>query len=394
MPHGSWNSSNIELDGKLLDYGSQSTQPGHGMTRGYPRWSNKKGLSLSDSLLALVTAVATGGDEAWRKRAPSRAQLERTFALRKSKTVLHELVVLTGLSDFLPRRRTKAYWDLAFATHALAFIPTEIVDICHRAPRWTGVYDVGRILFCMACLRRRGPAISLDHPALAPLAKAYLALRRELEERMRAAIGQKGLDELIVRLAAIRNDDRPALRQTTLRAAWERRVRAYAGSGDAPQLAACVDEDIESGRRFFSTKRSGEVLLREWIDRRAGGRSWARYHYRYATGYELELKTHWEAGEHRFFSRVAATVIPECSIRTIDRNGIGRTLRHRTRTRAGGSRLRIALAPNVQRVSITLLGGGADDLTLELLPPLYLRGVDRIERDRKMKQRVLPRGGA
>lgn len=390
LPHGSLNASNLELSGKLLDFGSQSAQPGHGPTRGFPRWSNAVGLGFAESLLALITTVAAAGTERDTRALPEGVELKRLFDLSRGRALLHELLGLAGVVGVKMRQsEDDTGMALAFAIQKLAFLPAETVELCHVAPDWTGRYDVGRILFALACLARGGERLALKRlevsahaVELRELISAYFAHRRSVARRTPWGLRPAHFDELIRRVAAFRNWDRPQLAQTTLRAAYEAHVDTFAVTGDLQALSRAVDHDITEGRRFFTSTRTGEVLLREWVDRSTLGTSRVAYVHR-GGGYRLELDFAAQEGDVSFFGSQGP---PRLELRFLNDDGVVASPELRWSRGAQRIQVRCQVPREATRAEVWLSDQRV--LGLVLLPPLYTKGVDRIERAHFLKRPV------
>jgi hypothetical protein len=412
--HGSINTTNIEITGKLLDYGTQSAQPGHGTTTPLPAaapLSTSRAAvripSVIDSLQELAFAFAIGLPGSDGSRIPAADEIERTFKLHHGRAVLEELIGLCGLPTFVLQGRSpsKSYWALAFGLYAAAFNSARtMVPIYARVPRWTAEYDVGRILVCLATIWRQDVA-GIRHALLdsardklvEDVIDTYVAFRREMErESAGHGCDPAVLDDLIVRLAAIRNEDRRALFRDIMIKSYERRVAVYGSGGDSEALGRRVDEDIVDGRRFFRASRAGEVVLRAWEDRQSAGRGHIRYCFVPGRGYVLDICAYVEDGAVAFFGgpRCAAEGLTAV-VDVVD--GRGRASRHEVplRVEPQAARVEVDVDQFAVRAQVRIERRrrehrGAHGVRVELVPRCYSNGIRRIMKSRSLRESIVP----
>ena len=389
IPHGSLNTSNIEMTGKLVDFGSQSAQPGHGPTRGFPIFNSRSSPTVPESLFLLHVALALGASKAMARHIPVESEVFRTFRLRHGRVVLERLLELTGFTNFGEAPSALA-WELAFAIHALAFDKAEMVDIYQGTHQWTGAYDVGALLYCLACLRHEPPKNALRRllgsrrdPAVENVVKAYFAMHEESN-----ASGSAEIDDLIVRLAATRTQPRPQMQQSALRIRYERLTALCLANDDYKQLADGVDDGIETGRRFFDSPARQQVVIREWLDRSSAGKAWARYSYYFGRGYRFEAQAQDEAGSLCFFGDVQAGP-PSAVLRLTTFEGDTSTVTAKMKLGATAGHVEVDLPANVARVNVRF---ATRVKSFELLPPRYTRGVKQFMQSVEMNEVVRPPG--
>ena len=405
IPHNAMNTSNMEIDGKLLDYGTQSAVPGHGIVSTLPR-STRQGsgatpLSMLDKVWALAYALAVGASKAEGKHIPQPNELTHAFKLMHGESLVHRLVELLGFPPALltPLMNSERFYDVGLALHAVTFLPTKIQRIYDRAPKWTGVYSVGRLSYALACLWRTGPKAtkrallgSAKNPLIETLVDAYVAFRRDIDdEAAETGVPRPVVDDLIVRLSVLRNENRERLYRFTMTKTYERLVRG----GNLARLAMQVDADVEEARRFFESTNPDEILLRAWADRPTAGRSTVEY--RFAEGaYVLDVRAHVESGEAFFFSKKMKASLPlQVVLRASSPGRPAEWLRGPLLSGDSSLSARLALAPSTSEVEISVLPADSraqpktGGLKLTLLPPTYFKGVDRIVKKTELPRRVV-----
>lgn len=344
VPHGGLSASNVELSGRLLDFGSQTAQPGHGNTkilRNTPFESNAHTYVL-DAVRSLAVAVGLGVSRDLARVIPDPDRLVDRFRVTHARTLYARLIALCGFPGFLLRHeaRTAAYWRLARCLEDVAFAPGPPVVIERRTPRWLGDVDLGAALYSLACLRRRGPARAIalmtsdPRGKVAALIRAYFEFRVALDRHARTyRLDDRALDDLIVRLAAIRNESRDTLYLRRLRRNNSAVLRAYMASNDPRLISDRIEHLIARNRRVFSDAARC-CVLREWHDRSTS--AVVRYVFVPRRGYALE-------------------------------------------ERRGSESTRVWLTPDVTRHA-----------GLELLPRVYFDGVTQVTRDRTLPRAILP----
>lgn len=397
-PHGALSSSNLELDAKLLDFETQSTQPGHGATlaiRGSV-YRSDSAASLGRMLRDLAFAAALGLPEALSRAVPSAEELDAKLTESHAQALLHELLGLCGFPVFLLSLApaSAAYLKLATRIHELAFETGDPIVIERGVPAWTGTYDVGALLVSLARVWRKGMTAAAHalgsagaNPQVLALLEAYIELRGELEQAA-SAHGLSGaeLDELIVRVASVRNEKRPALYLPQLQKKTARILIDYVREQAPALVEQRVEGLIEDNRRFFEESPE-HCVIREWSDRRTGAR--VRYAYLPRIGYILELLAPLHGTSVGFFGPELALpqdAALQASVRLT--TAAGTTSRQRfTLTRWGaGVRLVIGLDAEVVRFGVRLESAsrGGPHTWFEPLPASYFRGVTQVQRDTKL----------
>jgi hypothetical protein len=403
-PHGALSSSNLELSGRLLDFETQSTQPGHGSTlaiRG-SAYRSDSASSLNEMLRSLAFSAALGLPERLAQAVPSQRELQDALVHAHGQMLMHRMMALCGFPEFLLAlgASSAGYAALANRIHDVAFEPAEPTLIERGVPAWTGRYDVGAVLYCLACLRRKG-LLEAKRLLLRPrspeklveLVQEYFTFREELDELASArGYSTQQLDELIIRLACVRNAKRPNLYLPQLQKRNALILQRYVASGSSALLQCRIDDLIEGNRRFFPDAPT-RCVLRHWQDRVGGAQ--VTYSFVPHRGYVLELTAPAVRGHARFFGHRASVAnrgtLP-VSVRLGARGGKAAPRRFELALDSGGNlRLALLLDPDLVRFAVCLdpeRSRNSSHVVFEPLPRMYLQGVRQIERHERLAQKV------
>lgn len=403
-PHGAMSSSNIELSGKLLDFETQSTQPGHGPTLAVPgsMYRSDSVTSLSTMLRSLAFSATLGLPKSLSRAVPSHAELVSTLVAAHGQALLVQLMTLCGFPEFLLGLRppTPCYVRLATCIQELACEGGEPTAIERGVPAWTGTYDIGNLLFCLACLHRQGVHVAKRALAeargdgkLTSLIESYVAFRAELDEAASSqGVAPQVLDELVLRVAAVRNAKRPALYLPQLQRKNALILAQYLGKNDAAIVSRQIEGLIDGNRRFFADS-SEQCVIREWSDRVSGAR--VCYSFIPHKGYLLEVMAPVQQGLVHFFGQqlaLASAAVATASVR-LGRPGKRGVRQRFEMSRAGGAlRLGVWLEPEVVRFAVRLEASAQATVPLffDPLPRAYFNGVRRIQRGRVLRQPIAP----
>ena len=394
IPHGALSCSNVELSGRVLDCETQSAVPDHGPTIATPvsHYRSDSPASIHETVRALTCCVTVFGRRRIVGDLPDNQTLDAHLRRVHGTTVLAELIGLTGVPMFaLPHGGlTETTLRLAVALHRLAFHGAHATiprSIHQKVPTHIGAYDIGALLFSLACLYSSGRRAAVDallngasDANVASAVEAYFQFRDEVADYAPSEL-RPDLDELIRRVAAVRNERRRGLALPTLLHATDKALRNYMTVGDSRILTGLVDDTIQCNRRFFLDDQE-TCIIRRW-DHRVSGAS-IQYSFHRRRGYELNVVAPRNARALWFFEyegprdtrlgvqqRTAAVARGELTLHddaTCFKATLGRETRH------------IVITLRSYNVS--------NNMPIHLLSPLYLHGVRALGKSLTLRQRV------
>jgi hypothetical protein len=403
-PHGAMSSSNIELSGKLLDFETQSTQPGHGPTLAIPgsRYRSDSATSLSTMLRTLAFSATLGLPKRLSRAVPSHAELASTLVDAHGQALLSQLMTLCGFPEFVlgVQPPTACYVRLAMRIQDLACDEGEPTGIERGVPAWTGTYDVGNVLFCLACLHHRGMHVAKralvearSDGKLTALIESYFTFRDELDEVARVqGVAPEVLDELVIRVASVRNAKRPELYLPQLQRRNALILADYLGKSDAAIVGRQIESLIDGNRRFFADSPA-KCVIREWTDRVSGAT--VRYSFVPHKGYLLEVMAPAQQGLVHFFGQQLALASDAAASASMRLGSPGKPAvrqRFKVSREPGAVRLGAWLDPEVVRFAIRLEASSSatEPLLFDPLPRAYFSGVRRIQRGAPLRQAIAP----
>jgi hypothetical protein len=194
---------------------------------------------------------------------------------------------------------------------------------------------------------------------LASLLEPYFLFRDELDERANAhGFLVADLDELAIRLTAVRNESRPMLYLPRLLRRNGALLRQYVRSRDPRIIADRIENLIAQNRRFFPDSAE-KCVIREWEDRLSGAK--VSYAFLPHAAYAIDVTVCAEDQTIAFFGQRASRTegVPVCVAVTLigggDRSsfeplhfGPDRRAHVRLRISADVSRVAICLTPRSQ----------------------------------------------
>ncbi|MEK7690310.1 MAG: hypothetical protein AAB425_04745, partial [Bdellovibrionota bacterium] len=153
--HGATSPSNIEMSGRWIDYGTETTQPGYGFVQ---TLRDNDPFGMTDEFKSWLIADPMASfrsntlDPQLRSSLPSDAELFKIFDAEYEQRLRRELVSLLGvpreISERLQDSRNARKFRILFREVAEA--GAEIVDIDHHMPETVSLYSMPAILTALA----------------------------------------------------------------------------------------------------------------------------------------------------------------------------------------------------------------------------------------------------
>lgn len=285
--HGATSPSNAQLDGGWLDYDLQTAQPGHGKINvlysevAFGENHMIKKLTVEDFLLDIFdnTPGLEGTDIK-----PFLSRFDSAF----DQALHREMLSLTGLPQELTRAVYESQDDagLGVMMKLVAQVPLDgnrrpiNIDMDatgqHAMPQRTSEHDLGAIMIALAkCKEKMSPsklssAISelLPDPFLrSRLVGAYSNFMRNVNKLAEAeGIPIKGLHNLIVKGAQLKNEPMTGVFRPILRENIGQAIESFVDSGDVSHIAEMIDSTITQNRRTMPSPDPFKLVLNSHYD--------------------------------------------------------------------------------------------------------------------------------
>ncbi len=285
--HGATSPSNAQMDGGWLDYDLQTAQPGHGKINvlyseaAFGENHALKKLNVEDFLHDIFdnTPGLEGTDVQ-----PYLHKFDTVF----QHTVQREMLTLTGAPESIARNLYDAQDDagLGAMMKVVAQVPLDgnrrPINIDMDAtgkqamPERTSEHDLGAIMVALAkCKEKSSPtklsqAITehLPDPLLrARLVGAYSNFMRNVNKAAEAEnIPVKGLHNLIVKGAQLKNEPMTGVYRPVLRENIGKAIESFVDSGDASHIAEMIDSTITGNRRTMPSQDPFQLVLNSRYD--------------------------------------------------------------------------------------------------------------------------------
>ncbi|MBI3558558.1 MAG: hypothetical protein HY074_19995 [Deltaproteobacteria bacterium] len=278
--HGATSPSNMEVTGRFIDYGTQTTQPGYGPVQTlsdndpFGKTEEFKAWLIRDFLLS----VRKYADAEVLEGLLSDEKLFEHFDAEYESHLRQELAALAGMPPELAsalksrpsaQRFRDIFKQVAEAGTSVAGVPS-VIDIDKRMPEQTGVYRVPEILTRLA----RGEPIEneLSDAALREhFLAAYTVLMQEALALARAdGVSENAFRRYVAHSAALRNRVEAEFFRPSMR--WESAelVKRYKATGRRELIWDAIDEQINVGDLHLDDPRSYQLVLDEKLNRITG----------------------------------------------------------------------------------------------------------------------------
>lgn len=261
--HGATSPSNIELDGKFLDFGTQTAQPGYAGIRvlNHIQTFGRMSDVISDIIEFLATTVKTGYlSRGLRRAIPSNDELSKIFRTAHDEALRLELLLLSGAppeivnSELLLEPKVRKFASqLEQIFHLSA---ANWVNVDKKMPDMTRDMNLHDILIKLATIRNS-----------AELAQAFVLGQNLVFTRGELIAGYNGFIEVLkakaaehsissenlesyVRFAALRrNQLTPGLYRDRMRANDVRLIERFQVSRDPKEIQNTIEALITEGDR-------------------------------------------------------------------------------------------------------------------------------------------------
>ena len=273
---GADSTSNIELNGKLLDFDTMTAQP-HFM-----RLETKSGVNYGDMEMVkneiidpLTASVYSHIASADRKGVPTRLEFRKRFDEQYAFRLRRNFVELTGIpretvSALVETTQGKRLVDvLGKNLYELALDGSKRVQFNDDLPKEAPTFDLHRILVNLAAedpLSTENLANSVSREMQSKDSKTLVEAYHAVMTEALALVKQKGLDEVafhhyVFENAKLRNAEIADVYRPALRKENERLVDEYLRTQNRDVVWKSIDERVRRSRRVYRDSAAYELVL-------------------------------------------------------------------------------------------------------------------------------------
>ncbi len=274
--HGATSPSNMEVTGRFIDYGTQTTQPGYGFVQTLPDNDpfGKTGEFKTWLIRDLMVSVRKYLEPQLADSLLTDVELFSLFDAQYEEQQRQELAALTGIPPELAARLKNESSALQFRElfREVAEAGATIIDIDKNIPEKVSTYNVPELLTRLAA--GQGIEAELADAGLRErFSHAYGQLMTDARAlAQRDGVSAQGFAKFVAQSARLRNQVeaeffRPAMR-------WENAeiVKKYKLTGNRSLIWNSIDEQVDAGDLHLDDVRPYQLVLSEQLNRITGVR--------------------------------------------------------------------------------------------------------------------------